>query len=63
MEVELNRPKALHALNLEMINAIKEGLLFLEGEEVCSFITLISNNEATKNKAFCAGGDVVGKHL
>lgn len=61
--VELDRPKALHAVNLEMIEAILEALQNWESNPACKMVVLKSNNSETKTKAFCSGGDVVGTHL
>ncbi|KAJ1916098.1 3-hydroxyisobutyryl-CoA hydrolase [Mycoemilia scoparia] len=51
----LNRPKALNALNRNMINIITNKLKEWKGSDLCSLVVLKSNSP----KAFCAGGDVV----
>ena len=61
--VELDRPKALHAINLEMIEAILEALQNWESNPTCKMVVLKSNNTETKSKAFCSGGDVVGMQI
>lgn len=52
--ITLNRPQALHALNLAMIETIS---LYLErwqqDPDVCAVVI-----QATPGKAFCAGGDI-----
>lgn len=58
--VELDRPRALHALNFEMTSALLEQILSWQKASDCRSIVLTSNNETTKTPSFCAGGDVVG---
>ena len=52
--VRLDRPDALNALNLEMVNIIKQALLdWLDDDDIwCVIFT------SSSSKAFCAGGDV-----
>ncbi|APT92945.1 3-hydroxyisobutyryl-CoA hydrolase [Corynebacterium phocae] len=52
--VELNRPKALNSLNLEMIELISEALEQWRDDDSVDQILVKSNHP----KAFCAGGDV-----
>jgi enoyl-CoA hydratase/carnithine racemase len=54
-EITLNNPKALNALNIEMIDALQIVLDQCESDETikCVFI------QGVGEKAFCAGGDVV----
>jgi len=50
----LNRPKALNALNEEMIDAIKPLLEGWENSQSCNLVVFKG-----EGRAFCAGGDVV----
>lgn len=52
--VTLNRPQALNALSLEMIDALQEQLLTWENDAHIAAVLVQANGE----KAFCAGGDV-----
>jgi len=52
--IELNNPRALNALTLEMFCAIKARLLAWRDREEITCVLLHSNTE----RAFCAGGDV-----
>ena len=52
--IELNRPKALNSLNLEMVDAIAAVLDRWDDDESIHRILIRS----TSPKAFCAGGDV-----
>lgn len=52
--IELNNPRALNALTLEMFVAIKACLLAWREQEEIACVVLHSNSE----RAFCAGGDV-----
>ena len=54
--ITLNNPKALNALDLEMIAAIQKSLDSCEQDENIKAVFL----QGTSEKAFCAGGDVVG---
>ena len=52
--IHLDRPEALNALNLEMVNIIKQALLsWLEDDDILCVIFTSSSA-----RAFCAGGDV-----
>ncbi len=56
MTIELNRPKALNALSLDMCHQMKALLkndINGEGSDVAAFIV-----KGAGGKAFCAGGDV-----
>ncbi|MCB0343175.1 MAG: enoyl-CoA hydratase/isomerase family protein [Bdellovibrionales bacterium] len=54
--VQLNRPRALNALNLEMFEQLAERLLRWREDQSIACVVLLSGHE----KAFCAGGDVKG---
>lgn len=54
--ITLNNSKALNALNLEMIAAIQNALDTCQNDENIKAVFLQGSGE----KAFCAGGDVVG---
>ena len=54
--LRLNRPKALHSLDLNMVQAMTRALLEGRGDPEIR-IVLIDHAEA---RGFCAGGDVVG---
>ena len=53
--IVLNRPKALNALNLEMVLAIRPMLEAWEADDKVKVIAM----KGAGDKAFCAGGDVV----
>lgn len=55
-KITLNNPKALNALNVEMIDAMQELLDICESDDSIKVVFLQGSGE----KAFCAGGDVVG---
>jgi len=55
-KITLNNPKALNALNIEMIDAIQGILDECENNKAIKAVFL----EGSGEKAFCAGGDVVG---
>ena len=55
-QITLNNPKSLNALNIEMIDAIQNALDICENDNNIKAIFL----QGTGDKAFCAGGDVVG---
>ncbi len=54
--ITLNNPKALNALNLEMIDALNEVMDACEKDDGIKVLFL----QGVGEKAFCAGGDVVG---
>ena len=54
--ITLNRPKALNALNFNMINIIYPVMLEWEKDPNVQLIIMKGAGE----KAYCAGGDVVG---
>lgn len=60
--VQLDRPKALHALNYDMAGAVLEQIAAWQKASDCRSIVLTSDNGLTKTPSFCAGGDVVGMH-
>ncbi len=51
--IELNRPKALNALNLELMGEVRDALKALDEEEAVRVIILTGNA-----KAFAAGADI-----
>lgn len=53
--IELNNPKSLNALTLNMIRSLHQKLRQWESNSKISFIIL----QGSGDKAFCAGGDVV----
>lgn len=53
--IRLNRPKAIHALNLDMIRAMTEALIAWR-EDASVHAVVIDHAEG---RGFCAGGDVV----
>jgi enoyl-CoA hydratase len=53
--MRLNRPKAIHALNLNMVQEMTDALIHWRNEPKVELI-LIDHNEG---RGFCAGGDVV----
>ena len=53
--ITLNKPKALNAINIEMIDAIQAHLDTVEKDDTIKCVLISS-----EGKAFCAGGDVVG---
>ncbi len=55
--ITLNRPKALNALNLDMVRLIYPQLKKWENDRNMKMVIL----KAAGDKAFCAGGDVRGK--
>lgn len=52
--IELNRPKALNSLNVEMIRLIREAVDKWVDDDWIQFIVIKSSSD----RAFCAGGDV-----
>lgn len=54
----LNAPASLHALTLEMVDLLDERLQAWAADEGIAGVWL----DATGEKAFCAGGDVLGLH-
>ncbi|OKH89991.1 enoyl-CoA hydratase/isomerase family protein [Thalassospira sp. TSL5-1] len=55
-EIHLNRPKALNALTLPMVDAIHHQMRLWEHDDAIAVLTI----EGTGEKAFCAGGDIRG---
>ena len=55
VSAQLNRPKALNALNLEMIRVMTPRVLEWNADKAVSVVVL----EGAGEKAFCAGGDIV----
>lgn len=56
--LRLNKPKALNALDLEMVDLLTSFLSRWQSDESVSAVLLFGEGE----KAFCAGGDVVTMH-
>ncbi|MBZ6379069.1 hypothetical protein B5C34_09630 [Pacificimonas flava] len=56
--ITLNRPKALNAINTAMCAAILEQLEAWETDDEIGAVAIVG----TGDRAFCAGGDVVGLH-
>lgn len=57
--ITLNRPKALNALNHNMIQSISDKLLKWQHDDKINLVIIRSNHE----RAFCAGGDVKSLYL
>lgn len=55
-EIHLNRPQALNALTLPMVDAIHHQMRLWEKDDAIAILTI----EGTGEKAFCAGGDIRG---
>jgi len=55
-EIYLDRPKALNALTLPMVDAIHHQMQAWENDPSVAVLTI----EGTGDKAFCAGGDIRG---
>ena len=55
-EIHLNRPKALNALTLPMVDAIHHQMRLWEQDDAIAVLTI----EGAGEKAFCAGGDIRG---
>jgi enoyl-CoA hydratase len=51
----LNRPEALHALNLDMVTRLTDALLSWRGNRAVSAVLL---DHAPDTRGFCAGGDI-----
>jgi len=56
-EVVLNRPKALNALNLNMIHLMRPHYSRWEADPNVAFVVM----KGAGGKAFCAGGDIRGE--
>jgi 3-hydroxyisobutyryl-CoA hydrolase len=56
--INLNRPRSLNALNMEMIVELTKKLLDWKASEE-SKVVIINSKDYTNSKAFCAGGDIV----
>lgn len=52
--IELNRPKALNALTVDMVHAIDAALQAWEADDAVTRVLLTSASP----KAYCAGGDI-----
>ncbi len=53
--ITLNRPKALHALTLEMCHAMTEALTAWAGDDAVKAVMI---DHAEGSRGFCAGGDI-----
>lgn len=56
--LELNHPKALHALSMDMIECIQDVMSQWTSDVSMKAILFKANNAESKRLAFCAGGDV-----
>ena len=56
--ITLNRPKALNALSLSMIRALKHCLLAWRDDPAVSAVAIRGSGKAGPFGAFCAGGDI-----
>ncbi|MBT1451969.1 enoyl-CoA hydratase/isomerase family protein [Glaciecola sp. XM2] len=56
--IRLNKPKALNALDLDMVNLMLDALDSIAKDDDVSAVLLDSEGD----KAFCAGGDIVSMH-
>lgn len=54
MHVRLNRPKTIHALNLNMVQIITGALLAAKADEACKCVII----DHFDGRGFCAGGDI-----
>jgi enoyl-CoA hydratase len=52
--ISLNRPKALHALNLEMVHAMTAALLAWRADNAVEAVII----DHAEGRGFCAGGDI-----
>jgi len=52
--ISLNRPKAIHALNLDMCNGMIDALLSWQPQDVIK-VVIVDHSEG---RGFCAGGDI-----
>ena len=55
LDVTLNRPKKLNALNLDMVRELQSAFDAAEASQGCVALSLRGEGE----RAFCAGGDIV----
>ena len=55
LDVTLNRPKKLNALNLEMVRELQSAFDAAEASQGCVALAIRGEGE----RAFCAGGDIV----
>lgn len=57
--IELNNPKALNALNPDMVNCLNDVFSSWKKDNTLRAILMTgNNNDSFRRKAFCAGGDV-----
>ena len=54
LRLRLNRPKPIHALNLNMVTIITEGLLAALKDSTCNCVLI----DHFSGRGFCAGGDI-----
>ncbi|HMO75567.1 MAG TPA: enoyl-CoA hydratase/isomerase family protein [Sphingopyxis sp.] len=52
--LSLNRPKAIHALNLDMVHAMTDALLAWRGDAAVQAVVI----DHSEGRGFCAGGDI-----
>lgn len=57
--ITLNRPRALHTLNLEMVQAMLRALRTWEAGS--AEVIIVKSAPVDGKHVFCAGGDVVGR--
>jgi enoyl-CoA hydratase len=56
--ITLNRPKALNALNLDMVRALTQALLAWEKDPAVSAVAIRGAGKQGNFGSFCAGGDI-----
>ena len=52
--LSLNRPKAIHALNLDMVHAMTGALVAWQGDDAVQAVCI----DHSEGRGFCAGGDI-----
>ena len=57
--ITLNRPRALHTLDLDMIRSIFSALQVWEKDGSCQ-VVILKSSPIDGKQVYCAGGDVVG---
>ena len=56
--ITLNRPKALNALNLDMVRGLTATLLAWEQDPAIAAVAIRGTNKLGNFGSFCAGGDI-----
>ena len=56
--ITLNRPRALNALNLEMVRTLMSALLAWQNDDAVLAVAIRGSNKEGPFGAFCAGGDI-----